>query len=116
MIPLVLSEDNNGNSAVGLRQPSFTDYIKLVAHTGVTLLVPTGAKHVLFSSSANFFAQYVSSALTSAVYAASNSQASGVSRAGTTIELNPMLRSLAGVTGIGVIAPTAGDMTLSWFG
>jgi uncharacterized protein YjlB len=116
MIPLVLTEDGNGKIAIGMRQGSFFDYIKLTAHSGVTVLIPTGAKHCLFSCTTDFFVQYVTSALTSALYAASNSQASGVSRTGTTIELNPALRSLAGMTGFGVIAPVAGDLTLSWFG
>jgi hypothetical protein len=116
MIPLVLTEDGSGRIAVGTRRSDFFDYFKLTSHTGVTCLVPTGAKHVIFSCNTDFFVQYVSSALTSALYAASNSQVSGVTRAGTTIELNPVLRTLTGVSGLGIIAPVAGDMTLTWYG
>ncbi len=47
MIPLVLTQDGLGRVAVGMRQPSHVDYLKLVADTGATLTVPTGAKHVL---------------------------------------------------------------------
>jgi hypothetical protein len=109
MIPLVLTQDGLGRVAVGMRQPSHVDYLKLVADTGATLTVPTGAKHVLFSCSTNFFVQYTSTALTSAVYAASVTD-------GTALEQNPELRSLSSVTGLGIIAKAAGDLTLSWFG
>ena len=115
MIPLVLTQDGLGRVAVGMRQPSHVDYLKLVADTGATLTVPTGAKHVLFSCSTNFFVQYASTALTSAVYAASSVQASGVCDSDA-LEQNPELRSLASVTGLGIIAKAAGDLTLSWFG
>jgi len=116
MIPLLFTQDANGNIGDGTRQASFFDYFKLAADVGQTLLVPTGANHVLFSCSTNFFVQYTSDAITSALYAASNSQASGVSRVGTTIELNPSMRSLKGVTGLGVIGTAAGNLTLSWYG
>ena len=111
MIPLVFTEDANGRIAVGMRQPSYVDYLKLTAHTGVTLAVPTGAKHVLFSGAdaVDYFIQYTSSPLTSSVYAASVTD-------GTVLEQNPKLRSLASVTGLGIISADGGDLTLSWFG
>jgi len=116
MIPLLLTEDVAGRLAVGMRQPDMMDYFKLVAHTGATCVVPTGARHVLFSCSTNFFVRYTSDALTSAVYGSSSSQAAGVARASFGFEQDPQLRSLKDVTGLGIIAPAAGDMTLSWFG
>ncbi len=109
MIPLVLTEDATGQIAIGIRQPSYMDYFKLVAHTGATLTVPTGAKHVLFSCTTNFFVRYVDTVMTSAVYAAT-------STGGTAFELNPELRSLKSVTGLSIIAPSAGDLSLSFFG
>jgi len=115
MIPLVLTEDGSGNIAIGVRRPDFVDFLKLVANTGTTVLVPSGAKHVLFSCSTDFFASYSSTNLTSAVYAASSVQASGVA-VGTAAEMNPELRTLTSVTGLSVIAPAAGNMTLAWFG
>jgi hypothetical protein len=117
MNPLILTQDNRGDVAIGVKQPSFFDYLKLVAHTGATLLVPSGAKHVLFSCNTDFFVKYTAdTTLTSSLYAASNSQASGVSRGGSTFELNPTLRSVIDATGLGIIAPVAGDLTLTWFG
>lgn len=111
MIPLVITEDSNGRMIEGMRQPSYVDYLKLVAGTGVTLTVPAGAKHVLFSAgtAVDFFVQYTADALTSAVYAATKTD-------GTALEQNPRLRTLAGVTGLGLISPDGGDITLSWFG
>ena len=115
MIPLVLTQDGLGKVAIGMRQPSHVDYLLLVANTGVTLTVPTGAKHVLFSCSTNFFVQYTSNALTSTVYAASSTDASGL-LTNAALEQNPELRSLKSVAGLGIIAKAAGDLTLSWFG
>ncbi|MBE3143204.1 MAG: hypothetical protein IMZ61_04670 [Planctomycetes bacterium] len=124
MIPLVFTEDGNGRIGDGVRQPSFVDYIKLVAHTGATLIVPSGAKHVMFSQmSADgehpsaIFVQYASSALTSSVYLATSVQASGAC-VGTRLEMlsERTLRTLVGVTGLGIISKHAGDLTLSWFG
>lgn len=115
MQPLFFSEDKFGNIGEGLGQTNFQDYIKLVAGTGTTLLVPSNAKHALFSCSTDFFVRYTSADISSTIYAASSSQASGVSRATAGIELNPVLRTLAGVTGLGLIAKAAGDLTISWY-
>ena len=122
MIPLVLTEDANGKAfgSGGMRQPSLIDNVKLTAHTGVTLTIPTGAKHVLFSYPVALqglcYVQYTSDALTSALYAASSSQVLGVDRTGMGAELNPVMRTIAGVTGLGIISSAAGSLTLSWFG
>jgi len=111
MIPLVFTEDGSGRIGDGIRQPSYVDYLKLVADAGVTLAVPAGAKHVLFSpaTAVDFFIRYTSATLTSAVYAGSVVD-------GTALEQNPKLRSLKGVSGLGIISPDGGDLTLSWFG
>lgn len=114
MNPLFLTEDSAGRTAIGLRQPGSMDYLKLAAHTGVTITVPTNAKHVLFSGNTDFFVRYTSTVMTSAVYAASSVTASGVC-GGTGCDMNPVLRSLVGVTGLSVIAPVAGDLTLCWY-
>lgn len=116
MIPLVVTEDANGRIIdSGVRWSSFVDFLKLVAHAGVTLTVPTGAKHVILSSSVDFFIKYTDTVMTSAVYTTSSVQASGVC-VGTAPELNPVLRTLTDVTGLSIISPSAGNMTLSWFG
>jgi hypothetical protein len=112
MIPLVITEDSNGNRSLeGMRQPSYVDFIKLAANVGATLTVPSGAKHVLFSAgtTVDFFVKYTSDTITSAVYTANITD-------GTAAEQNPKLRTLVGVTGIGIISPDSGDLTLSWFG
>jgi len=116
MIPLVTTQDNIGRTMIGTRQPGFTDFVKLTADTGVTLVVPTNANHALFSCSADFYVQYTTDALTSAVYAASNADLDSATRTSSGIEMNPQLRSLVDVSGIGVISASAGTMTISWFG
>lgn len=115
MIPLVVTEDNNGRILDGVRRPNFMDNIVLVGHAGVTLTVPSGANHVLMSCSTDFFVRYNSSVMASTVYAASSVEASGVC-VGTAFELNPVLRTLTSVTGMSFIAPAAGHLTLSFFG
>lgn len=115
MIPLVVTEDRNGRVMNGLRQPSSVDILVLTAHTGATLTVPTGAEHVLFSSTTNFYTKYTSDAITSSVYAESTVTAGGVC-SGTAAELNPTLRTLTSVTGLGIIAPANGYLTMSGFG
>lgn len=112
MIPLVITEDSNGNRSLeGMRQPSYVDFIKLASNVGATITVPSGAKHVLFSASvnANYFVKYTPDTITSAVYAATITD-------GTAAEQNPKFRTLAGVTGIGIISSAICTITLSWFG
>ena len=115
MIPLCITEDGLGRTYfMGTRQPSFIDCVWLPPDVGVTVVVPTGAKHVLFSLSADFFVKYTTDAITSAAYAHSVST-SGVC-AGTAGELNPWLRTLTGISGFAMIAPDGATVTLSWFG
>lgn len=112
MIPLVITEDSNGNRSLeGMRQPSYVDFIKLAANVGATLTVPSGAKHVLFSQSVNaaFFVRYTSDPITSDIYSATITD-------GTAAEQNPKFRTLVGVTGMGIISTAACNITLSWFG
>lgn len=127
MIPLVFTEDANGKfSHEGMRQPSLMDFIKLVAHAGVTLAVPTEAKHVLFSSAnpstatgVGIFVKYTDDIMTSVVYGSTSSDTASAARtAGIGMEQfsTRMLRSLAGVTGLSIISPGSGDLTLAWFG
>jgi len=115
MIPLVLTEDKSGKIADGVRQPSYVDYLKLVANAGVIINVPTGANHVLFSCAADYFVHYTPGGITSAVYASSTVDGAGEGIGGSA-ELNPELRSLVGVDGLSIISVAGGNLTLSWFG
>ncbi len=115
MIALIGTEDGNGRLMDGMRQPSHIDILVLAQHVGATLTVPAGANHVLFSGSTNFFVKYTADAMTSALYAAGTVAASGVCSSDGA-ELNPGLRSLKSVTGLSVIAPAAGLLSMSWFG
>jgi len=123
MTPLVVTEDANGRIAqYGLRSPSVMDYLKLVAHTGVTLTVPTGTKHVLITpaTAVDVLVKYTGDVMTSAVYAASSSQAATALRGGCGFEqvsgVMSIIRTLPGITALSIISPDGGDLTLSWFG
>jgi len=114
MNPLVLTRDGLDGIAVGLRWTSSVDYLKLVANTGQSIVVPDNALHALFSCTTDFFVRYAAGSITSAVYASSTKTPSG-GGTGTALELNPVLRTLTSVTGLTVIAKAAGDLSISWF-
>lgn len=115
MIPLVATEDGNGNAFLGMRRPSSIDVIVLAANTFKSVVVPDGANHVLFAGSGNFFVKYASTSYTSSVYSKGTISTAGVcSRDGA--EMNPDLRTLTGVTGLGMMMPSAGYVSMSWFG
>lgn len=116
MIPLLFIKDSTGRNSGegGFRWPSQVDFLLLAAHTAATLTVPTGAKFVFVSRTANFFMSYTITALSSLVYQV-DSVSNGVC-AGDAAELNPTGRSLAGCTGLSVIAPAGASLTFAWFG
>lgn len=115
MNPLRVTEDGAGrNAAPGRLWSSFIDFLGLVAHTGVTLTVPTGANHVMLNRSDNFFLKCAGDVMTSAVYK-TNTVAAAIC-SGTGPELNPTALSLTGVTALSMIAPAAASITLSWYG
>ena len=77
----------------------------LAANTVETFAVPTDAKFVLFSCTADF---YVDFAATAAVPSADVTDGSGV-------DLNPTVRRLNGVTNISVISESGCKLTMIFF-
>jgi hypothetical protein len=76
----------------------------LVAGTGESIPVPTGAKYAMFASTGDFFASYDKVAAVPADVAD-----------GTASELNPTMRYVNGVLSIGVIAAADTTITVSFF-
>ncbi len=72
--------------------------------------VPTGAQHVLFSATGDFFAKFGASGVAAAVPAADVTN-------GSAPELNPAARRVPdGATHVALVAPAACTVTLSWYG
>jgi hypothetical protein len=72
--------------------------VSIAATTAQALIVPTGAKFVMFSASDDFYVRYDG---TAATIPSSATWASG------SVELNPAVRIVAGGQTISVIAPVA---------
>lgn len=82
----------------------------VLARSGITsaesVTVPTGACYVLFSADGNFYANYTTTATVPGDTAITDATAS---------ELNPAMRYIKGVTTISLIAPSATNVTLSFW-
>ena len=86
----------------------FTDQVDvrvLAASTAETHTIPTGAKTVFFSATDNF---YVSAFETATVPSVDVTD-------GTGSELNPLQRSVVGITSISIIAPATTVVTMSFY-
>ncbi len=78
--------------------------LSLAANTAETLDIPTGANYVLFSGTADFYVRRNDTATVP-----------GDTTDETAAELNPTLRSLAGVSSLSVIASAACVVTASFY-
>ena len=85
--------------------PSHVDARVLTANTNESHTVPAGARVVVFSATGDFYAEPGG---TAAVPAADVTD-------GSASELNPTQWNLDGVTSIGLIAPAATTITLSFY-
>lgn len=92
--------------AYALRVPAYVDHRVLAANTNETHTVPTGAKFVLFSATADFYASYDGD---NAVVP--NADVTD----GTGNELNPTVRYIEGVAEIDLISASACIVTMSFF-
>lgn len=94
-----------GSSLVGLH-PSDSVYANvLAANVAEIVTVPTGAKYVNFSATADFYARFGAAAAVPANEVAD----------GTASVLNPGLRALDGVTSIGLISAEVCIVTMEFF-
>lgn len=88
-----------------LSRPGWVDARVLAANTAEAHTVPTGATHVVFSGTADFYVNYGAAA---AVPAADVTD-------GSASELNPVAREIRGVTSIGLISAATCIVTMAFF-
>ena len=101
--PLAILPDNS--FALLMTPTTHTAVRTLAADTAEYINVPTGAKYAVFGSSGTFACRY--NATQAGTAAASFADATG----GDTIEINPTVRYLSGITELSVIAK--GDVYIS---
>jgi len=118
MQPLVMTRDVYDEVMEGVQATDSVTLVMMTGGTSQTVVVPTNAKKVLFSATSNFMIRYASGTLTSAtVITPPTFSSSGAGTAYTSaLELNPSLRTLAGVTVMTVFPIETGYLTMSWFG
>ena len=97
--------DANGYPLVGFNSSDCVDTRVLAATVAEVITVPTGAKKVLFSSTADFYVKFGAAA---AIPVADITDGSGS-------ELNPKLRSIEGSATIGIISPTSCVVTIAFY-
>jgi hypothetical protein len=103
-----------------LRYPSQVDFLLLTPHVGVTLTIPAGANYVLFTpaNACDIFVKYNANTLTSSLYRINSVSSPGTICSGLAAEQisTASMRSLAGMTKIGLIAPANATVTMAWYG
>jgi len=97
--------DANGRGMIGTNYSSSVYANVLAATVAEVVTVPTGAKCVLFSATANFYANFGAAAAIPATEVAD----------GTASVLNPGLRSLDGAATIGLISGEACIVTMEFY-
>lgn len=95
----------NGSTLVGLHVSSSVYANVLAANVAEVVTVPAGAKYVLFSATADFYAKFGGAA---AVPAADVTD-------GSASILNPELRAIDGASSIGLISAEACIVTMEFF-
>lgn len=97
--------DAFGSTLMGINYSSSVYANVLAANVAESVTIPTGAKYVLFSGTANFYVKFNGTAAVPADEVAD----------GTASILNPGLRSLDGATTIGLIAGEACIVTMEFY-
>lgn len=106
MKPLQLLRDCMGQSiAAGLVAGDVRLVVQLAANGNANVAVPNGARSVLFSATDEFWVSYGSSAAVP----------TGAILDGSAPELNPVLRGIGTATVLGVAAPRACVVNLSFY-
>lgn len=104
-----ISVQKDGSFALSANSSSYN--LALSANTAKSLTLPSGASHVFFSSSEDFWVAWTKtgeSDVTAAIPAADNT-------AGSAPELNPTQRHVEGISKISVISATAQNVNIVVF-
>jgi hypothetical protein len=101
----LMQDSNNYRGTLTPPPGTYVTCAVLAAGVAETVTIPTGARCVIFSSNADF---YVNWTTTAAVPVADITD-------GSAPELNPSSRQTAGVTSFSIISPTTCIVTMSWF-
>jgi len=103
MIPLRISTDRHGNNTNGIPLSDTRAVRVLSAGAGETITVPADASYALFSGTDNFYVDETSAAVPS-------------SDADTGApELNPVLRKVSAGDVLGIVAPAAATVIISFY-
>lgn len=96
-------QDIGGQPLMGLNRPQHTDAVVLSANTAKTYTIPTGARYALFSANADFYVDYSGTAAVPAEDVTDGSAG----------EMNPVLRSVDGLTSISIVSASSCIVTIS---
>lgn len=105
MITFNIAQDNNGQSTFAVPFSDTINVQTLAPTVAESVTIPSGAKYVVFSSSADFYAR-INAAATIPV---------GDVTDGSGSEMNPSIRQLRDVTTLSVISPSACTITLAFY-
>lgn len=104
MKPLIIASGANGHPTFCIPTPDSVNGVVLAAGVAESITIPSGAKYVIFSSTADFYANY---STTAAVITDTTD--------GTGSELNPVARTLGAADTISVISEGACNITASFY-
>lgn len=94
----------DGRGMIGFARATYVNALSLAVSTAESFTVPAGAQYVNFSATANFYANFTTTATVP-----------GDTTDGTASVLNPGLRSLEGATAVSVISAAACIITAEFF-
>jgi hypothetical protein len=94
----------DGRDMIGFARATYVNARALAASTAESFTVPAGAQYVNFAATANFYANFTTTATVP-----------GDVTDGSASVLNPGLRSIEGATTISVISPVACAITAEFF-
>jgi len=104
MKPLTIASGANGHPTYSLPAPDTINGVALLAGVAESITIPSGARHVIFSATDDFYARYGG---TAAVITDTTD--------GTGSELNPVIRTLLSSDTISVIADAGCNITASFY-
>ena len=108
LVKFFLTQDANHNIEGGVIVPSrqIDNYVLTGGAAATAATVPTGARVAVFSSTGNFYADFVGGTAATPAVDVTN---------GTGSELNPVARDVTGITAISLQAPANCVVVIAYF-